>query len=984
MSLVSGSTSSDAAFYSPGYNNQRAIFRHTDGTWIAIHKSDGSAANEIKVYSSPDNFTWTLRVTYVAPVTLDKVAGALFSNGDVAIVYRSADKKTLRYIGITMATWTAGGATIISDVSGFAGAAAFGNFDVDASDTRLVAVAMQYWVPGEGRLTSYIYCRGVSTGTWHAAAWFDEYQGGTRKEAGESISIACANKNATDEIDVVYVSGAMNAANDYGVMVRSMRVRESDGVRVGVQVARSTKFASSIPLGTSRAKERHVKVFRTSGTSLILGFMNHKSLAVMTADLDDANWTEHQYSTYTLGSSYSGISAYCGITVHQVSGANSISFVQGGVFSDRTIVSHDAFINQFLSTVTWYAETVKKADSWASVPTSSVIAVSDGPNRNFSLIKQDFLYALYAPSGALTAYTYHSFLPALDVADIISFTPIDGATQVTAVPVMEAVIDRDLKWDDAWHGFDGQFATDAGFTSNVRLSSDSALVRIDGTDVDGVTYQKSRQLSASQSLTTGLWYYRVRLKDNFGNASPWSTTRSITVGTPPSAIPKSPVGGGLYNWNNGNLIMVWDFFDLAEGDYQTAFQVIMTDADSVEIHDSGKVISDQKSLDLLFVDPAFKDFQMSWKVRVWDSGDTAGLYSGLNWFTLTDPPAVTVEDPDPGEVLATGVPVVLFTPTTGGTRTIKEYIISILQGSETIWSARKSVSVASGTQLSHAIPNGVLENNQSYSLQFIIKDSGGMSTASAPVAFSTAWIPPAAAAGVTVSTSQYNIEDEGYVQVGWDDTARDPDFVSWTIYRKLDMIDPNTGAVVEAGSYELIYEDFSTGAAYIYKDFFAPSNYQVTYSVRQFVNRDGHQIESLDSNLDPVVPVSDGYWFIHPATDDADADAFKFSIVTGDSFTEDQEEAEFIVIGRGRVVNKGQKLGVTGQLDVQLRNTGGTTARQKRLRLKVLQEETRQLYLRNPFGDIFKVSTSGMSISRISGVGGNEFCDVSLTYTEVS
>jgi hypothetical protein len=140
----------------------------------------------------------------------------------------------------------------------------------------------------------------------------------------------------------------------------------------------------------------------------------------------------------------------------------------------------------------------------------------------------------------------------------------------------------------------------------------------------------------------------------------------------------------------------------------------------------------------------------------------------------------------------------------------------------------------------------------------------------------------------------------------------------------------------------------------------------------------------MPSDEKSVVPQSDGYWLIEPSSDNIGADAFKLSIVTGDSFSDEQEESEFTVIGRGRIVNKGQRLGYKGTLDVQLRDTGGTTARQKRLRLVNLQQTPRQLWLRNPFGDIFRVNISAMSIGRIAGVGSSEFCDVSIPYSEVS
>lgn len=252
------------------------------------------------------------------------------------------------------------------------------------------------------------------------------------------------------------------------------------------------------------------------------------------------------------------------------------------------------------------------------------------------------------------------------------------------------------------------------------------------------------------------------------------------------------------------------------------------------------------------------------------------------------------------------------------------------------------------------------------------------------VSFFTAWINPASPTGLEVFDAQYNIEDEGYIAITWDDLARDDDFTFWSLYRKSDLVDNTTGQVLEEGSFELLDREYSISSDYEYRDYFAPANYLVTYRLVQSVNRLGQDIDSAPTDHAGIIPFSDGYWLIEPSSLDASADAFKLSIVTADSFTDEQEESEFNVIGRGRVVNKGQKLGNKGTLEVQLRNTGGTTARQKRLRLKELQEGARQLYLRNPFGDIFRVSVSMISISRVAGVGRSEFCDVTIPYSEVS
>jgi hypothetical protein len=89
-------------------------------------------------------------------------------------------------------------------------------------------------------------------------------------------------------------------------------------------------------------------------------------------------------------------------------------------------------------------------------------------------------------------------------------------------------------------------------------------------------------------------------------------------------------------------------------------------------------------------------------------------------------------------------------------------------------------------------------------------------------------------------------------------------------------------------------------------------------------------------------------------------------------------------MGRGRLVNKGQYLGPKGSLDVRLRSTGLLTARQKRLRVLAIQQEVGDLFLRNPFGDVWSVNMSNMAVSRIAGVGSSEFCDVTIPYAEVS
>ena len=70
-------------------------------------------------------------------------------------------------------------------------------------------------------------------------------------------------------------------------------------------------------------------------------------------------------------------------------------------------------------------------------------------------------------------------------------------------------------------------------------------------------------------------------------------------------------------------------------------------------------------------------------------------------------------------------------------------------------------------------------------------------------------------------------------------------------------------------------------------------------------------------------------------------------------------------------------MGIAGQLDVQLRDTGGTSARMKKQTLEAMKAESQNTYLRTPFGDIYKVSVGNLGIGRIANCRVSpEFCDV--------
>jgi hypothetical protein len=71
------------------------------------------------------------------------------------------------------------------------------------------------------------------------------------------------------------------------------------------------------------------------------------------------------------------------------------------------------------------------------------------------------------------------------------------------------------------------------------------------------------------------------------------------------------------------------------------------------------------------------------------------------------------------------------------------------------------------------------------------------------------------------------------------------------------------------------------------------------------------------------------------------------------------------------------------QDDSASRTTGFYTARQQAKALSTLKNERSFLYLRNPFGDIWKIAPGNIGGGRIAGVGVSEFTDVTIPYQEV-
>ena len=274
------------------------------------------------------------------------------------------------------------------------------------------------------------------------------------------------------------------------------------------------------------------------------------------------------------------------------------------------------------------------------------------------------------------------------------------------------------------------------------------------------------------------------------------------------------------------------------------------------------------------------------------------------------------------------------------------------------------ISAPDAQTYSITVTGNPLQNLTSYTAWIEVRDNNGI-IGSDSEQFSTAWTPPPS--GNFSVTDLYSTE--GYVSVDWSDAAIDPDWVAWRVYHR-----------VSGESWVLLHETRELASSYSYHDWVAPVGEPVQWAVVQVVERFGSEAESAYSPSTSLTLVSADYWLVHPTDETMNIKLH----VMADRFLEEREQAVIPIIGRGRRVEFGTNFGVTGTLRARIRRDNSLTPRQQRKRLEELQEEATAMYLRTPFGQVWRVALANIPFDRLAGVGTEEMADIEITYNEVA
>jgi hypothetical protein len=242
-------------------------------------------------------------------------------------------------------------------------------------------------------------------------------------------------------------------------------------------------------------------------------------------------------------------------------------------------------------------------------------------------------------------------------------------------------------------------------------------------------------------------------------------------------------------------------------------------------------------------------------------------------------------------------------------------------------------------------------------------------------AFQTAWTAPADA-------TQLVVLDNYGATVSWTNSAVDINFIAWRVYRRymvpaiVDLDSDNT-----ANTWVLLYETTVNQTNYSYKDYLMPLNKSVDYAVVQVADRFGSLIESPLASITTVTNTASRYYFI-PQVAVGTIASYEAGNITDDSYTDEIESEVIHVIGRGRQVQIGDDLGVSGTLTIQLRNPAGNRPDREFIQY-LASSKNLGVWMKNPFGDVKLVKFQNVGVKFIPGTGSTEMSDLTVPYIEV-
>ena len=458
----------------------------------------------------------------------------------------------------------------------------------------------------------------------------------------------------------------------------------------------------------------------------------------------------------------------------------------------------------------------------------------------------------------------------------------------------------------------------------------------------------------SQYLSQGLWYVQVRSVDQWGQTSGWSGSSSFTVQHPPATGGYFPTGGVKFDPETSEVS--WDFSDPWPGDRQDTYTITVYDASLSQVWTSGDV-SSPIGRARLGLPTSYFGQSLSWTVRVTDADGVASALSPRQSFLYSRAPRITLLTP--GETVISGQPTVSWSSVfadAGVTQYSSRVTITDISTSVVVYDTQTVI----GSQTSVTPLQAILADGKRYDIRVRVTDTNGL-TGTLTLRVVTQFVRPPQVP-VVISATSY--ASQGYVTAAWV-RGPDPMFVEWRLYRRHAGLDEWTLAATSRDPEARSLRDWLAAGT------------EVEHAMTQVASRDGSLVESA-----PVLPPTttrlgvSTYLLVVPSQD------FALAVrPSGDQFTEGRESHVMRIIGRGDKVNFGTGRSREGTLAVPLRNPA--TARVDRMAIDALVGSEHEVWLRDPFGDSFRVALREYSFERLGGVGTADLGDLQIPYVEV-
>lgn len=867
---------------------------------------DNTGIPKYYLYSSTDGTTWTLRQTIsVTGATTNRMVGsmAIAANDNIHLLYKDSDL-SMKYRLLTRsgATWTVGAAEAVM-VASPAGEW-YDRADIDAIGTgnNAVATIMHH----KSTATAYYRLETLvrtNTPAWVAATAQTIITGDYEMAYTEEISVAGDQTAIAGDFlttAMCAITRKVRSGEDTGDWIYAMRINVSTGAVTFSKVTGSLNSGRGGGFRKTRVFNENTDQYWLAGLCnpddtefFVLRYSINRSTLVATTlaavtRYKPATVTDRTQSQYNWNDVM-----YCG--------NRKFLFMDSNVYRRCVALTLSTSYSPTWSPSNNFEGTYNAGPS--SVPSVNNVRPAQmwiGTNRNYQATIILTATSFYSSSAAQQPFAVQWFEKPNPLAGTL-LSPGAGTSTISSLPTLKGSFKYATATPAVRAKLQFQIASDAGFTTNVRTVTEADTdLFYPNNATSGTAVTASEATPAGSALFQGIWFIRQRTVDELGAFGPYSASVSFTVAHKPVAANLSPTGGAIFQYGTGQVTFSWTFTDPSPGDTQTAYQVIVSDANTnAVIVDSTKVTSTAGSTTLTIPGTA-KDIDLQWTVTLWDGDNVAGNPSDPQLFLLTDQPAPVITVPTASQVFGSANPIITWNPGISAAKTQTAYRVLITSGVITVYDPGWITSGSS----SHAVPTGYLTNTTSYTVQVWVRDNFNLE-GTATQLFSTNWTPPTTRSLQSVYLSEY--ARRGYVYLTWDPTIFDVDFLAWKIYRR----------PYGTSAWTLIAYVTKTSDIAAFKDYTAASGTTYQYILIQVADRNGDYVEAAIGTIMTVTPQANGYWILHQTNDSL---SFPLFSVTSDDFSEEYESETYHVIGRGRHTDYGDRLGYKGSMEVQLRD----------------------------------------------------------------